>query len=169
MNMTRYALTILIALTMPARAADVDSANYLLRGCKAFIVRENTMPTPIDAMKQGRCVGLVDGLSYTGNFCQPKGVTTGQAVAVVVKYIEARPERMHEDFGILALEALTAAWRNAPVLALLPPRQSDFSCYRARSSQDSDVPSGFRHTGGVSPDSGKGAFSSFILHCDTVT
>jgi hypothetical protein len=110
MNMTRYALAILIALTMPARAADVDSANYLLRGCKAFIVRENTMPTPIDAMKQGRCVGLVDGLSYTGNFCQPKGVTTGQAVAVVVKYIEARPERMHEDFGILALEALTAAW-----------------------------------------------------------
>jgi hypothetical protein len=31
-------------------------------------------------------------------------------VAVVIKYIEARPERMHERFGDLALEALTAAW-----------------------------------------------------------
>jgi len=37
-------------------------------------------------------------------------VTTVQSVAVVVKYIEARPERMHELFGVLALEALTAAW-----------------------------------------------------------
>jgi Rap1a immunity proteins len=31
-------------------------------------------------------------------------------MAVVIKYIEARPERMHEQFGKLALEALTAAW-----------------------------------------------------------
>jgi hypothetical protein len=31
-------------------------------------------------------------------------------VAVVVKYIEARPQRMDEDFGQLAIEALTAAW-----------------------------------------------------------
>jgi uncharacterized protein (DUF433 family) len=37
-------------------------------------------------------------------------VTTDQAVAVVVKYIEARPERMHEQFGDLTFEALTAAW-----------------------------------------------------------
>jgi hypothetical protein len=36
-------------------------------------------------------------------------VTTGQAVAVVVKYIETRPERMHEDFGKLAIEGLKAA------------------------------------------------------------
>jgi Rap1a immunity proteins len=31
-------------------------------------------------------------------------------VAVVIKYIEARPERMHEPFADLALEALKAAW-----------------------------------------------------------
>jgi hypothetical protein len=111
MNMTRYIIAILLALTtMPASAEDLGSANYILRGCKAFIVRENTMPTPSDAMRQGHCVGLLDGLAYTGNFCVPKGVTTAQAVAVVVKHIEARPERMNEPFGILALEALTAAW-----------------------------------------------------------
>jgi hypothetical protein len=39
-----------------------------------------------------------------------EGVTQGQAVAVVVKYIEARPERMHESFGKLALLALVTAW-----------------------------------------------------------
>ena len=37
-------------------------------------------------------------------------MTFGQSVAVVVKYIQERPERMHEDFGKLALEALIAAW-----------------------------------------------------------
>jgi hypothetical protein len=31
-------------------------------------------------------------------------------VALVVKYIEARPERMHEPFGVLALEAFKATW-----------------------------------------------------------
>jgi hypothetical protein len=40
----------------------------------------------------------------------PDGVTNRQGVAVVVKYIEARPERMHERFSVLAIEALTAAW-----------------------------------------------------------
>jgi len=58
----------------------------------------------------GRCFGLVEGLAYTGAFCVPSGVTKNQAMAVVVKYIEARPERTHEPFGMLALEALTAAW-----------------------------------------------------------
>jgi Rap1a immunity proteins len=37
-------------------------------------------------------------------------LTNNQAVAVVIKYIEARPEMMHEQFGDLAFEALTAAW-----------------------------------------------------------
>ena len=31
-------------------------------------------------------------------------------ISVVIKYIEARPERMHEQFGDLAIEALMAAW-----------------------------------------------------------
>jgi hypothetical protein len=29
---------------------------------------------------------------------------------VVVAYIERRPQRMHEDFGVLAVEALHEAW-----------------------------------------------------------
>jgi Rap1a immunity proteins len=57
--------------------------------------------------------GFLDGLSFGlegRDFCPPREVTTGQGVAVVVKYIEARPKRMHERFGDLALEALKAAW-----------------------------------------------------------
>jgi Rap1a immunity proteins len=38
------------------------------------------------------------------------GVTVGQEIMVVVAYIDARPARMHENFGVLALEALRTAW-----------------------------------------------------------
>jgi hypothetical protein len=40
----------------------------------------------------------------------PAGVLGGQAVKVVVAYIDARPARMHERFDRLALEAFRAAW-----------------------------------------------------------
>jgi Rap1a immunity proteins len=106
--MTKFAVVILLALTMPASAEDLRSANYILPGCKGFLVREST-PT----LMQGRCLGVIEGLGYGlggQEICQPKGGEAGQAVAVVVKYIEARPERMHEPFVKLALEALTAAW-----------------------------------------------------------
>jgi hypothetical protein len=110
--MTRYAVVILLALTMPASAQDTNSANYFLPACKGFSGHEG-LPPPNEALRRGFCAGIVIGLAYGAggkDFCQPNGVTTGQAVAVVVKYIEARPERTHEDFGKLALEALTAAW-----------------------------------------------------------
>ena len=100
---------LLLALTVPASAQDRNSANYLLPGCKSWLDSEKKLLAPDEAF----CVGFVVGLGYGvgGNhFCPPQGVTNNQVVAVVVKYIEARAERMHEDFGKLAVEALMAAW-----------------------------------------------------------
>ena len=109
--MTRYAVAILLALTMPASAEDTTTANQMLPGCKGLL--DDRMTSGVSVYQQGRCGGYVASLVYgvgEQEFCSPKGVSIGQAVAVVIKYIEARPERMHEDFGKLALEALTAAW-----------------------------------------------------------
>ena len=104
--MTKLVVAILLlALTMPASAEDIYSANHFLPDCKAFPEKAT--------WKQARCIGLIEGLMYRGegeDFCSPRGVTFRQAAAVVVKYIEARPERMHERFGKLAFEALIAAW-----------------------------------------------------------
>jgi hypothetical protein len=114
--MTKLVVAILLlALTMPASAEDMDivSANSLLPGCKGYLNRESTPTTTINgASKAGACAGFVLGVGWAGSsiVCLPQGVTPSQMVAVVVKYIEARPERMHEQFGKLALEALTAAW-----------------------------------------------------------
>ena len=110
--MTKFAVAILLlALTMPASAEDTTTANQMLPGCKGLL--DNRMTSGVSVYQQGRCGGYVASLVYGGGeqeFCSPKGVSIGQAVAVVIKYIEARPERMHEPFGGLALEALTAAW-----------------------------------------------------------
>jgi len=45
-------------------------------------------------------------------FCAeiPHGVTSGQAVAVVVRYGETHPEQAHVTFIALALTALREAW-----------------------------------------------------------
>jgi Rap1a immunity proteins len=106
--MTKFAVAILLfALTVPAGAQDISSANFILTGCKGYLNREG------NAWAQGHCVGFIDGLvSVAGGqvFSVPDGVTNRQGVAVVVKYIEARPERMHEPFSVLAVEAMMAAW-----------------------------------------------------------
>ena len=103
-------------LSKPVDAqSDVDSANYVLPACKQFIARSNNLGT---ALREGQCVGMIEGLSYTAwqltlpemRSCSPKDVTKGQAVRVVVAYIERRPQRMHENFKELALEALRDAW-----------------------------------------------------------
>jgi hypothetical protein len=107
----RYAVAILLALTMPASAEDTTTANQMLPGCKGLL--DNSMTSGVSVYQQGRCGGYVAGLVYGEGgqeFCSPKGVSIGQAVTVVINYIEARPERMHERFAGLALEALTAAW-----------------------------------------------------------
>ena len=63
------------------------------------------------------CAGIISGLAYTVKFlppdsssCIPQGVTIGDMGRVVVAYIERRPERMHEDFRKLAVEAWHEAW-----------------------------------------------------------
>jgi hypothetical protein len=109
--MIRYAVAILLGLTVPAGAADIVSANHFLPGCKSAL--SGKMFTQAEALQRGRCTGFVQAflaLSPALDFCQPREATIGQAVAVVVKYIEARPERIHEPFGSLTLESLRAAW-----------------------------------------------------------
>ena len=60
------------------------------------------------------CLGVVIGFA---KLCQPMGVpfesldmvTITQMLRDVIVYIEARPQRQHEDFVPLAMDALQAA------------------------------------------------------------
>jgi hypothetical protein len=54
--------------------------------------------------------GLVYGAQYGHCLAFPNSVTREQAIRVIVLYIKARPNRMHERFETLALEALHGMW-----------------------------------------------------------
>jgi hypothetical protein len=90
-----------------ANAQDRASANHRMPGCRSAIApNDNSNP-----YMQGVCTGTVDALQFASvDLCAPPESTIGQALRVVVKYIDDRPARMHEDFKILALEAMRAAW-----------------------------------------------------------
>ena len=54
--MRKLAVAILLALTMPASAEDMNDANSILPGCKG------TRGTQM--WEQGRCAGFIEGLRY---------------------------------------------------------------------------------------------------------
>ena len=72
MTKPSFAVAILLTLTMPARAADLNSANYMLPGCKGIFDLRST-----HGWEQGRCAGFIQGLAYGvagKDFCPPKEV-----------------------------------------------------------------------------------------------
>ena len=118
--LARYTVAAAVFLSASAASAVEDatpSADYLpavsmLPACKAFIADD--APRDIYVLfEAGRCIGLMQGLGYASRLvdvCPPAEVTFAQKARVAVTYIEARPERMHEDFRVLAVEAMQKAW-----------------------------------------------------------
>jgi Rap1a immunity proteins len=91
------------------------SANLVFLGCKAFVENQATNAQLLNAA--GFCAGVVHALGYVGKnlpaeyqSCAPPTSDARQLARVVINYIEARPQRMHEDFRMLTLEAFHQAW-----------------------------------------------------------
>jgi len=82
-----------------------QSANYTLPYCEDQAQQD---------YRRGLCVGaiyaLVVVLVANQYACVPEGAAESQGRSVVVRYISARPERMHEPFLSLASEAIRDAW-----------------------------------------------------------
>jgi hypothetical protein len=112
--------------TRMAAAEDTSSAHYILPGCQDFLDLKQPHTD-----RQGFCAGTVAGISFVGKDLRrlrpsypsesdavtslhcldiPEKVTLMQLVRDVIAYIEERPQRMHESFNDLALEALRSAW-----------------------------------------------------------
>ena len=97
-----------------AQKPDVRSASFIVSGCQKFLSNKSD-----SLLQQGRCFGIIETLLVMGQikgvapeftFCPAPEVATGQLIRVAVDYIERRPQRMHEDFLLLALEAFHEAW-----------------------------------------------------------
>ena len=93
---TRRMRQLLAALAAPAQAT--TTGNALLEWCA-------------EARDRGMCIGYsqatIEGL---GGFCPPEGVTLGQAIKIVVKYLNANPEYLHLRGMQLAMDAVVEAW-----------------------------------------------------------
>jgi hypothetical protein len=113
------ALELALATSAPAQQDNKFTAKYLLPYCRDAM--NNKAPTmSSDAVMQGMCVGMVDALDFLMSdlpaedkeyrSCPPSDATLKQTVQLVIKYIDARPERMNESFKKLAIEAIRDAW-----------------------------------------------------------
>ncbi|WP_156526294.1 Rap1a/Tai family immunity protein [Pseudomonas antarctica] len=61
----------------------------------------------------GVYMGYISGVSDFSNgilYCAPPGVTNGQNVAVVTKFLKANPEKWTEQAASLIVQALTKAY-----------------------------------------------------------
>ncbi len=84
------------------------SANDLMAGCRAYLVKNISIE---DYFAAKYCAQIIDGIiGAERGICLPTSSTEEQAAGVVVKYIAARPARLHENFEKLAREALRAAF-----------------------------------------------------------
>jgi hypothetical protein len=115
-----------LALTITTAGAaeeDTNSANYIQPGCKKLptasdSTRGGVYGTVEQVFEAGDCMGRVSAAvalravrdDQHGCTVIPRSATKSQAVRVVVRYIEARPQRMHEPFVGLVMEALHDAW-----------------------------------------------------------
>jgi Rap1a immunity proteins len=108
---TLLALAITMMGSAPVSAAAVMSGKDIYAGC-ALWERPPASPPPAgDILVQGYCAGAVSAVALTNpSVCPPNGWVTGQAVAAVVRFLDVHPERRHESFFALVLEALMHAW-----------------------------------------------------------
>ena len=97
-----------LASVNASAAQNIMSANSILPGCKAGLAGAATAN-----WEAQRCLGIIEGVDVAydfGAYCRPSEATIGQRMRIVVAYIEAHPERMHERFALLAVEALRRVW-----------------------------------------------------------
>jgi len=112
------ALLLLSTLGFPCNAEDdPGSGNYLLEVCTIAVQPGGPKKMPTEIGHANYCLGFVsailsvgDALPAEARFCIPLTVTSGQAMAVLVKFLKANPEMMHHRAAALAAFAFRQAW-----------------------------------------------------------
>jgi len=120
MQISKAGLILVVAATVfthsfsISKAEDLFSANYHLSHCQAA-ANMKARPT----LEQAECYGMIKTitslngrgkLTRHSRFCSPQGSTIVQYLRVVIRFVKQRPNRHHEPFAVLALEALRTAW-----------------------------------------------------------
>ena len=89
--------------------SDIGSGNAYLPACREFANGVNTGQGYMRGSCSGRVMAIFD-VSRALEICAPDGVSGGQAVSVVVQYLDRNPARWHESITLLIIEAMRDAW-----------------------------------------------------------
>jgi hypothetical protein len=123
MQMLRLsALGLVLCAVSAFSANDSGDGNKLLSKCSSAVkLQDNESLSPSDMRDAEWCLGYVSGIddgieiaSGTRNtarpYCIPEGVTTGQGVRVVVKWLSDHPDKLHNTGRILVVASLADAF-----------------------------------------------------------
>lgn len=107
------------------QSVDTNSAKFVLPWCKGAsrmasgeskIPHEMLRDLPGVYLKMGECLGVINTIHTLAStkdiptICIPNGVNGGQALLVVIDWIEKHPAMIHLDFTLLAFEAFKDTW-----------------------------------------------------------
>lgn len=111
------ALITLCVTAAGAQQQDIASARAVLPGCKYYVAladAQNSELTGPMALAAGYCAAVFDVLMATSALdpflCPDSGIDRTTGMLVLIRYIEAKPQRMRERFLGLAREAMRQAW-----------------------------------------------------------
>ncbi len=116
-SLTIMCMAMLVPLNSSAQTDGVPpSGKKALGPCMRWSAN-NPSPDPMEMWAQGECAGMVAGIYFYGQllppdrrFCAPQGANQGQALRIVVKYLNDNPAITARDFRDLTAEALHKAW-----------------------------------------------------------
>lgn len=105
-------------------AATLNDGNFVLSNCKATlrVMDTNKMKAADDQLGMGQCLGLVEGVRNTLMYlngsierklqiCWPQdGIQNGQAVRILVKYLDDHPADLNKDQTLLTMLAFADAY-----------------------------------------------------------
>jgi hypothetical protein len=112
--MVRAFLVLLLLLGATSSAMAFTGTNDV-EGCRAAASGIKTSDYEL-VFAAGLCTGIVEGLMWSlpvaANkiLCKPEGMTIGQELKVLVKYMDDHPEELQESTMQLATSAFIKAW-----------------------------------------------------------
>jgi Rap1a immunity proteins len=116
MKAMAVALVVLMACEVHASAQAMRTGNDLKDVCN--IAARGPKGEGLELAKATFCQGFVTALLVVGRsleephtFCVPVGVTVGQAIDVVLKYMNDHPSELHRPAEYFVVAAFRDAWR----------------------------------------------------------
>jgi hypothetical protein len=123
MQMLRLpALSLVLCAVAAFGANDTGDGNKLLSKCTSAVkLQDSEALSPSEMRDAEWCLGYVSGIDDgiemafgTSNtarlYCIPEGVTSGQGVRVVVKWLRNHPDKLHNSARVLVVASLADAF-----------------------------------------------------------